>query len=140
MIVGGDVGGTKTLLGIFEPAADRPRVVATHNYRNSEFGSFREILDEFRRAVGASVSVETAVVGVAGPVVGNAASLTNISWDITATGIGAGLGATRVEVLNDLEALANAVREAGRAERVSDPVPAGTGRRGHLRVLRSPES
>lgn len=41
---------------------------------------------------------------------------------------------------DDLEALAIAVREAGRAERVSDPVPVGTGRRGHLRVLRSPES
>ena len=41
---------------------------------------------------------------------------------------------------DDLEALANAVREAGRAERVSEPVPAGTGRRGHLRVLRTPES
>lgn len=40
---------------------------------------------------------------------------------------------------DDLEALANAVREAGRVERpVTDP-PAGggaTGRRGHLRVLR----
>ena len=41
---------------------------------------------------------------------------------------------------DDLEALANAVREAGRAERVTDPAPAGTGRRGHLRVLRSTES
>ena len=41
---------------------------------------------------------------------------------------------------DDLEALANAVREAGRGERVSEPVPAGTGRRGHLRVLRTPES
>ena len=41
---------------------------------------------------------------------------------------------------DDLEALANAVREAGRAERTTEPVPAETGRRGHLRVLRSPES
>ena len=42
---------------------------------------------------------------------------------------------------DDLEALANAVREAGRAERTNDPAPAAeTGRRGHLRVLRTPES
>lgn len=42
----------------------------------------------------------------------------------------------------DLEALANAVREAGRAD-VRQPEPASTpatGRRGHLRVLRDPES
>ena len=30
MIVSGDVGGTKTLLGVFESAAPRPRLVATH--------------------------------------------------------------------------------------------------------------
>lgn len=41
---------------------------------------------------------------------------------------------------DDLEALANAVREAGRGERPAEPVPAGTGRRGHLRVLRSPDA
>lgn len=41
---------------------------------------------------------------------------------------------------DDLEALANAVREAGRAERAPEPGPQTTGRRGHLRVLRFPES
>ncbi len=42
---------------------------------------------------------------------------------------------------DDLEALANAVREAGRAERQSaEPAPVVTGRRGHLRVLRFPEN
>ncbi|HZM65860.1 MAG TPA: DUF3499 domain-containing protein [Nakamurella sp.] len=41
---------------------------------------------------------------------------------------------------DDLEALANAVREAGRVERTSEPLPSSTGRRGHLRVLRTPES
>jgi hypothetical protein len=41
---------------------------------------------------------------------------------------------------DDLEALANAVREAGRAERVAEPEPVEGGRRGHLRVLRSPDA
>jgi len=40
---------------------------------------------------------------------------------------------------DDLEALANAVREAGRAERVPAAAPVVTGRRGHLRVLRFPD-
>lgn len=39
---------------------------------------------------------------------------------------------------DDLEALADAVREAGRVERVHEPAAATTGRRGHLRVLRMP--
>jgi Protein of unknown function (DUF3499) len=45
---------------------------------------------------------------------------------------------------DDLEALANAVREAARPAVPGDPglargVPHGTGRRGHLRVLRTPD-
>lgn len=41
---------------------------------------------------------------------------------------------------DDLEALADAVREAGRAERFPEAPVVATGRRGHLRVLRFPET
>ena len=42
--------------------------------------------------------------------------------------------------VDDLVALAEAVREAGRADRPVPPVPStGPGRRGHLRVLRPAE-
>src|SRR5688572_435383 len=115
MIVGGDVGGTKTLLGLFDAGPPeeerhaRPRIVATHSYATSAYGSIGEILDEFRRAIGRPLSVQAAAIGVAGPVKGNAAKLTNVSWDISASEIAAGLGTTRVQVLNDLEAMANSV-------------------------------
>ena len=108
MIVSGDVGGTKTLLGVFEPAAPRPRLVATHEYATAEYGSFVEILDEFERADSAR-AIDAVVVGVAGPVVGNAARLTNITWDITAAEIVQRLGVRRVQLLNDLHALASSV-------------------------------
>ena len=108
MIVSGDVGGTKTLLGVFEAAAPRPRLVATHEYATAEHGSFVEILDKFERTASAR-TIDAVVVGVAGPVVGNAARLTNISWDITAAEIEKRLGVHRVQLLNDLEALATSV-------------------------------
>ena len=42
---------------------------------------------------------------------------------------------------DDLEALANAVREAAaRPEQPGPPLPGEVGRRGHLRVLRNPDS
>jgi glucokinase len=108
MIVSGDVGGTKTLLGVFEPAAPRPRLVVTHEYATAEYGSFVEILDTFERAASAA-AIDAVVVGVAGPVVGNAARLTNIPWDISAAEIAKRLGVRRVQLLNDLEALAHSV-------------------------------
>jgi hypothetical protein len=48
-------------------------------------------------------------------------------------------GETEAEVADDLEALANAVREATTPRTPAEPVGQGveTGRRGHLRVLRS---
>ncbi|WP_029138229.1 DUF3499 domain-containing protein [Nakamurella lactea] len=42
--------------------------------------------------------------------------------------------------VDDLEALADAVREAGRGERSPEPPPVVTGRRGHLRVLTFPDN
>ena len=108
MIVSGDVGGTKTLLGVFESAAPRPRLVATHEYATAEYGSFVEILDKFERAA-QTRAIDALVIGVAGPVVDNAARLTNIPWDITAAEIAKRLAVHQVQLLNDLQALAHSV-------------------------------
>ena len=56
-------------------------------------------------------------------------------WEVVRPEAQIDLGAPNTD---DLEALANAVREAGRAERIDPPMPQTTGRRGHLRVLRFP--
>ena len=109
MIIGGDVGGTKTLLGVFEPAAPRPRLVAAFSYVTNAYDRLGAILDEFERAAGCRGSVKAAAVGVAGPVIAGVSRLTNVPWDISAAEIAAHLGTTRVELLNDLEALATSV-------------------------------
>ena len=139
MIVAGDVGGTKTLLGVFEPAAARPRVVATHEFATDEYPSFIAIVDAFERAIGSLPAIDAVVVGVAGPVVGNAARLTNVPWDIAAAEITGRLRVRRVRVLNDLEALATSVEVltadevevlqegAGRADGNAAVIAAGTG-------------
>jgi glucokinase len=109
MLLAGDVGGTKTLLGLFESDARRPRPVATFTYATNAFQSFTAILDAFARDVERPFTIEAAAVGVAGPVVGRSARLTNISWDISAAEITSRLAVTRVALLNDLEAMATSV-------------------------------
>ena len=106
MLLAGDVGGTKTLLGLFERAGQRPRPVTIHSYSTGRFTSFSEILDAFAQDVGHPFDVEAAAAGVAGPVAGNRARLTNIPWDVSASEMTARFGTTRARLLNDLEAMA----------------------------------
>lgn len=107
MILAGDVGGTKTLFGLFDAGEHRPRPRTIRSYPTNEYASFTEILDAFARDEGRPFDVRAAAAGVAGPVVGNRARLTNISWDISAEEIAHRFGVTRVRLLNDLEAMAN---------------------------------
>lgn len=139
MLLAGDVGGTKTLLGLFEPAGRRPRVLATSLFDTSAYRSFPELLHAFERTVGERFRVGAAAIGVAGPVVANRARLTNVDWDISATEIVGRLGTRRVTLINDLEATANSVdvltgEEVGvlqdgvpRAEGNAAVIAAGTG-------------
>ena len=63
-------------------------------------------------------------------------------WDVVRLPPGPSEAETQAEAADDLEALANAVREATTPRTPTEPVGQGveTGRRGHLRVLRSAPS
>jgi glucokinase len=107
VILAGDVGGTKTLLGLFDVAERRPRPRTIRSYPTNDYGSFTEILDAFARDEARPFDVHAAAAGVAGPVVGNRARLTNIVWDISAEEIAHRFAVRHVRLLNDLEAMAN---------------------------------
>jgi glucokinase len=109
MLLAGDVGGTKTLIGLFERAQPRPKPLAIHSYPTNEFPTFTAILDAFALDVHQPFSVGAAVIGVAGPVIGRRAQLTNVTWDVAADEVTARFGTSDVLLLNDLEAMANSV-------------------------------
>jgi glucokinase len=109
MLLAGDVGGTKTLLGLFTPGGQRPVPHVIKSYETRQFNSFIDMLDAFAAGIGARLDVDAAAIGVAGPVIGEHASLTNVAWSVDAGAIGARLGGGPVHLLNDLEAMAHAV-------------------------------
>ena len=109
MVLAGDVGGTKTLLGLFEPSTRRPISRATRSYETTSFSSFIEILDAFLHDVGPPGRLRAAAVGVAGPVVHDQARLTNIGWHIGAPDIRSHLETPHVQLMNDLEAMARSI-------------------------------
>ena len=106
VLLAGDIGGTKTLLGLFERASRRPQVVVVHTYRTNDFSSFGDILEAFTKDVSTPFVIDAAIAGVAGPVVGGTARLTNVELNVSAADIAARLSTPRVRLLNDLEAMA----------------------------------
>jgi glucokinase len=109
MLIAGDVGGTKTLLGLFDGNGTRPQPIATRSYPTAAFSSFTDILTIFVGDVGAWFTVDAAAIGVAGPVVHQRARLTNVGWEISSSEIGGYFSTARVRLLNDLEAMATSV-------------------------------
>jgi glucokinase len=131
MLLAGDVGGTKTLLGIFERGDPRPVAKVIHSYGTASFARFGDILDAFARDVKDPLTVEAVALGVAGPVVENRAMLTNVGLEIDGAEIGARFSTQRARLLNDLEAMASSIEVLSADELMSlqDGVPHLTGAR-----------
>ena len=110
MILAGDIGGTKTLLGLFDPSGGRPTPIHTVAYPTLAYGDLAEIITAFlkdERVTGASV--DRACFGVAGPVIDEAAELTNVPWRVDARKVAEAFALRRVALLNDLQAMAYSV-------------------------------
>jgi glucokinase len=107
MLLAGDIGGTKTLVGLFAPDGRRPRAVEVRSYATARFAGVLPLLDAFLQDTGCRTPIAAAAFGVAGPVVARTARLTNAGWTIAAAEIAGRLGTTRVALLNDLESMAH---------------------------------
>ena len=107
-LLAGDVGGTTTRLGLFEKTPSRPReVVAAREFATLDFPDLQTMAAAFLQAAGrVAASIESACFGVAGPVAGEVALLTNVPWRVDARAVASALNLPRVSLLNDLEAMA----------------------------------
>jgi glucokinase len=110
MLLAGDVGGTKTLLGLFEHAPGRPKPIVVDEFVTLDHRGLEAIVDRFLTSRGASPrDLRAATFGVAGAITDQVAHLTNVPWLVKASSLKAALELDHVDVLNDLEALAYAV-------------------------------
>ncbi|HNS39076.1 MAG TPA: glucokinase [Promineifilum sp.] len=109
MLLSGDVGGTKTALAIFD--VDEGALIVRHPvlervFPSQQYQSLDLIIEEFLRDSG--IAISAASFGVAGPVVGGRAEVTNLHWQIDPDDMRQRFGFD-VHLMNDLEALASAV-------------------------------
>jgi glucokinase len=130
VLLAGDVGGTKTLLGLFQPGEERPRAVEVGEFATLDYDSLESIVAEFLSAQRVEARALIACCfGVAGAVTEQVARLTNVPWLVDAAAIQERGRLRRVSVINDLEALAYGVTvlapDEMRVLQVGVPVPTG---------------
>ncbi|HEY3044923.1 MAG TPA: glucokinase [Vicinamibacterales bacterium] len=110
MILAGDIGGTSTRLGLFDPARPRPRPLAVKVFTTLDFPDLPSMVAAFFEAGAVDrAAIDRACFGVAGPVVDDAAKLTHVPWRIDGRAIEEAFGLKCVRILNDLVAMAHAV-------------------------------
>jgi glucokinase len=109
MILAGDVGATKTLLGLFDGGSPRPRPLSVQTFETNKYDGPATVIKAFLAEAASSQTIEAACFGVAGPVEKGAAQLTNAPWRVDAADLARTFGITRFALLNDLEAMAYAV-------------------------------
>jgi glucokinase len=110
MILAGDVGGTKSLLGLFSVDDDRPSPVEVGEFVTRDYDTLEAMIADFLRAWNVQGNqIEAAAFGVAGAITSQVARLTNVGWVVDAAAVAGTTEIRRVRILNDLEALGYAV-------------------------------
>jgi glucokinase len=109
-ILAADVGGTKTLLALYDRSEDG----ALQELRSERFPSadFRGIEPMAALFLGGE-RVDRAGIGVAGPVVDDTCRATNLPWELDARRIEQAVGISRVCLLNDFAAVALGIDALG---------------------------
>ena len=110
MLLAGDIGGTKTLLGLFSRAPSRPAPLNVQSFPTDDYGSLVEMVDAFlMRQPGGRPIIDAAAFGVAGPVIDDRAELTNVGWVVDGREAAIAFGLASVHLLNDLVAIAHSI-------------------------------
>lgn len=100
-----DIGGTKTSFGVFEVNDNKLSLIREETFGSRSLGTFEEILQKFL-TTGNQGMPDVLSIGVAGPVLENKVTLTNLSWELDATSLKTEFDIEKVSIINDLEATA----------------------------------
>jgi len=133
LILAGDVGGTKTRLGLLRVGKQKDRWLALEVFPSGHYCGLEEVLEDFlRRKALSKGEIASACFGVAGPATGKTASGTNLPWVIRTTSLQRTFAIERLELINDIVALSYGLSQLKRQD--LDVLHAGIPRRGN-RVL-----
>jgi len=101
-VLAGDIGGTKSLLGLYRVEGRALKELRRQHYATRDFATLEEVARDF---LGKS-QVDLACFGVPGPIIAGVSHATNVPWTMKEKSLASALGASCVRLINDLEATA----------------------------------
>ncbi|UCF88247.1 MAG: glucokinase [bacterium] len=113
MILAGDIGGTKTALGLYGEDSQPENPAAEEIFLSRDHNSLVEIVDIFLGKVRPD-RVKAACFAVAGPILGGRASITNLPWTVQEKDLSAFLEVSMLKLINDVQAVACSVPILGK--------------------------
>jgi len=134
MFVAGDVGGTKSVIGLFDRAGGSQQPLREAVFPSRNFGSLEQILEKFLTPAERG-SIRGAAFGVPGAVFDGRCKTTNLPWELDQRHIGAFLGTAHCKLLNDLEAMAFGIIKLPDHEMIALNPNAGPRKPGNVAVL-----
>jgi glucokinase len=106
-ILAGDIGGTKTNLGIYSKGARRPLLKILKTYPSGQYPDAESLVTKFVKEF--PVPVQCACFGIAGPVYNGRCNVTNLPWVVRESRLKKHLRLKQVKLINDLAATAYAI-------------------------------
>lgn len=106
-LLAGDIGATKSSLGLFDLKASRRNPIESGTFINQQFQSFQEILTKFTSQLDQNFS--SMCLGVAGPVIDDRVSFSNINWSINQKELSDSYSLNNIWLINDLQASAEGI-------------------------------
>ena len=107
VVLAGDIGGTKTNLGLFSKGKRRPRLRTLQTFPSREAAGLEEIIHQFLEQHPANIS--SACFGIAGPVEDGRCKTTNLPWKVEEARIKKRFGWQHVRLINDVAITAYAI-------------------------------
>ena len=105
LLLAGDIGGTKTVIGIFRSVDGCLEKEREAVYKNGAFSSVIGVISAFLKD-GEASRISSAAFGIACPVDRNRCRMTNLDWTVDGEEIKSALGVKKVALINDLVATA----------------------------------
>jgi glucokinase len=103
MILAGDIGGTKTQLGLFRLNGSKLELLRKAVYPSAQYNGLEAIIRIFTADIDSRI--DSAAFGIAGPIINGVCNTTNLPWVVSSEKIADLLRLDSSVLLNDLEAI-----------------------------------